>query len=142
MLCLLKSRLPINERVVLMKKRYHLSMLSIFPLTLLFDEVYIPALKTIEMFLLSGAVHFVLFVPVNLMGVYLFYKPIDRIFRQEKITAAARVRVRRLTWYSTWWIFFTGVIYFTGMMIAILQTLKPASVCVLTSTTFSNAHIR
>jgi hypothetical protein len=83
-------------------------MLSIFPLTLLFDAVYIPAHKTIEMFLLSGAGHFVLFVPVNLIGVYLLYKPIDRIFRQEKITAAAKVGVRRPTWYSTWWIFFTG----------------------------------
>ncbi len=105
-----------------MKKRYYLSMFSLFLLTLLFDAVYIPAHKSIELFLLSGAIHFVLLVPVSFIGIYRLYKPIDRMFLEEKVTVSARVRVRRLTWYSSLWIFAMGAVYFAGMIIALWFT--------------------
>ncbi|CAN5389226.1 hypothetical protein BH11BAC3_BH11BAC3_02410 [soil metagenome] len=97
-----------------MKKRYYLSMLSIFLLTLLFDVVYIPAHKTMSMFLVSAASHFIVFVPINMLGIYFLFKPVSQAFRRNKITAKARMRVPRLAWYSSCWIFLVGLVYFGG----------------------------
>ena len=97
-----------------MKKRYYLSMLSIFPLTLLFDVVYIPAHKTLSMFLVSAASHFIVFVPINLLGIYFFFKPIEQAFLENKVLVRARKSVPRLAWYSTCWIFLLGLVYFAG----------------------------
>lgn len=102
-----------------MRKRYYLSMLSIFVLILLFDAVYIPAHKSLELFLLAAGLHFVLFVPVNFLGIYFLYKPIDQLFLYNKGTRNAKLRIRSLSWYSSTWIFFLGVVYFGTMILMI-----------------------
>lgn len=95
-----------------MKKRYYLSMLSIFLLTLLFDVVYIPSHKSLSMFFVSVASHFIVFVPINILGIFFLFKPVAQTFRLNKITAKERIRIPRLAWYSTCWIFLLGLLYF------------------------------
>ncbi|MGB4842868.1 MAG: hypothetical protein WBP16_00235 [Ferruginibacter sp.] len=105
-----------------MKKRYYLSMLSIFLLTLLFDVVYIPAHKTMSMFLVSVVSHFIVFVPINMLGIYFLFKPVAEAFRRNKMTAKVKVRAPRLAWYSTCWIFLLGLVYFGGFWILLSFT--------------------
>lgn len=94
-------------------------MLSLFLLILLFDAVYIPAHKSLELFLLAAALHFVLFVPINFAGIYFLYKPVDKLFLLNPNTTVAKIRVQRLAWYSAIWIFFLGVAYFGSMLLMI-----------------------
>ncbi|MEZ4935756.1 MAG: adenylate/guanylate cyclase domain-containing protein [Saprospiraceae bacterium] len=102
-----------------MKKRYYLSMLSMFPMVLLFDLIYLPAHKSVEMFLMLGAIHFILLAPLNFIGFYFIYKPIDTAFQNRQDEPKARNRIQQLTWHSTLWIFTLGVIYFGGMLLMI-----------------------
>lgn len=102
-----------------MKKRYYWSMLSMFPLVLLFDLIYLPAHKSLEMFLMLAVIHFILLGPLNFIGIYFIYKPIDTAFQNRHDEPKARNRIQQLTWHSTIWIFILGVIYFGGMILMI-----------------------
>jgi signal transduction histidine kinase len=94
-----------------MKKRYYLSMLSVFPLILLFDVVYLILHQSFDIFYMTVLAHFILFGLLNFPGTFFLYKPIDSVFIQNEDTKQARKRIHRLTWYSTWWIFFLGIAY-------------------------------
>ena len=94
-----------------MKKRYYLSMLSVFPLILVFDGVYLVYHQSLELFLMQALPHFVLFGLLNFLGTYFLYKPIEHIFTQGEDTKQAKKRINHLTWYSTGWIFFLGALY-------------------------------
>ncbi len=104
-----------------MKKRYYLSMLSLFLLVLVFDCIYLVVHQSLEMFLVLGLLHFGLFGLLNFLGTYFLYKPIDFAFIQQTDTPQAKKRIQNLTWYSTGWIFFLGVCYF-GIMVFLLLT--------------------
>jgi signal transduction histidine kinase len=95
-----------------MKKRYYLSMLSLFPLIIVFDSIYFLFHKSFQIFLMLGLAHLVLFGLLNLLGAHYLYKPIDRLFNQGEDAEQAKKRINRLTWYSTGWIFILGFIYF------------------------------
>jgi hypothetical protein len=90
-----------------------------FPMVLLFDLIYLPAHKSVEMFLMLGAIHFILLGPLNFIGFYFLYKPIDIAFKTNRDEPKARKRIRQLTWHSTLWVFALGVIYFGGMLLLI-----------------------
>jgi signal transduction histidine kinase len=91
-----------------MKKRYYLSMLSLYPLILVFDSIYFFLHQSFEVFLLSVLWHFVLFGLINFLGVHFLYKPIDHVFIQREDTAQAQKRINHLAWNSAGWIFFLG----------------------------------
>ncbi len=93
-----------------MKKRYYLSMLSLYPLILAFDSIYFVLHKSLEVFLMSALGHFVLFGLINFLGTYFLYKPIDHVFIQREDTEQARKRINHLAWYSAGWIFSLGFI--------------------------------
>jgi len=93
-----------------MKKRYYLSMLSLFPLIVAFDSIYFVLHQSLELFLLAALAHFVLFGLLNYLGTYFLYRPIDQVFIQSKDTKQAKKRIHHLTWYSTGWIFFLGIL--------------------------------
>ena len=86
-------------------------MLSLFLLILAFNTVSLFFHQSLEIFLIFGLVHFVLFVLLNYLGAYFIYKPIDYIFIQGGDTEKAKKRINRITWYSTGWIFFLGCIF-------------------------------
>ena len=109
-----------------MKKRYYLSMLSLFPLMLTFDTVYFVLHQSLEVYLITAWAHFVMFVLLNLPGIYLLYKPVDLLFIRGEETGAARRRINRLTWYSTFWIFTPGFLYVVMTILFLL--LGPAEV--------------
>ncbi|MFC2164525.1 sensor histidine kinase [Acidobacteriota bacterium] len=94
-----------------MKKRYYLSMLSIYLLVLAIDGVYFVSHQTLEMFLMMALPHFVLFGLLNFLGAYFLYKPIDRLFSQGEVTNQAEKRINNLTRYSTTWIFSIGFLF-------------------------------
>ena len=94
-----------------MKKRYYLSMLSLYPLILTFDIVYFFMYRSVEILVITASAHFVLFGLMNFVGTYFIYKPIDRAFIHSAATEQARKRIRLLTRYSTGWIFFLGALY-------------------------------
>lgn len=92
-----------------MKKRYYLSMLSLYLLIVVFDSIYFFFHKSFKVFLMMAIVHFVLYGLINFLGTYLLYKPIDRLFTQGGgDTKQAKERISHLTWYSTSWIFIIG----------------------------------
>jgi len=64
-----------------MKKRYYLSMLSLYPLMLAFDCVYFVVHHSLEILFVTALVHFVLFGLLNLLGAYFIYKPIDHVYK-------------------------------------------------------------
>ena len=92
-----------------MKKRYYLSMLSLFPLIVAFDSMYFVFHKSLEIFLGSSLLNFVLFGLLNFVGTYFLYKPIDHLFTQGGDIKKAKERINRLTWYTTGWIFILGI---------------------------------
>ncbi len=94
-----------------MKKRYYLSMLSLFPLILAFDSIYFLIHISLETLMVTASAHFVLFGLINFVGGYILYKPIDHVFIQKEDTQQAKKRIRNLTRYSTGWIFFLGFFY-------------------------------
>jgi len=94
-----------------MKKRYYLSMLSMYPLVLVFDSVYFVIHVSLETLVVTALAHFVLFGLLNFVGAYFLYKPIDHVFVQGEDTKQAKKRIKHLTRYSTGWIFFLGLLY-------------------------------
>ncbi|MBD1207944.1 MAG: adenylate/guanylate cyclase domain-containing protein [Ignavibacteria bacterium] len=96
-----------------MKKRYYFSMLSLFPIILIFDGIYFLYHRSLTIFLTLGSVHFVLYVLLNLLGSYFIYKPIDKVFARVGDMDVAKKRISQLTWYSSAWIFFLGNLYVT-----------------------------
>lgn len=84
-------------------------MLSLYLLILVFDSIYFIFHKSLEVFLALGLFHFVLFVPMNLLGAAFLYKPIDKLFRHGGDTGQAEKRIHRLTWYSAIWILILGL---------------------------------
>jgi len=91
-----------------MKKRYYLSMLSLYPLILAFDSVYFVLHRSIGVFFTTALGHLVLFGLINFFGAYFLYKPIDHVFIQGEETERARKRIDHLPWYSAVWAFFLG----------------------------------
>ncbi|MFC2168397.1 sensor histidine kinase [Acidobacteriota bacterium] len=94
-----------------MKKRYYLSMLSLYPLILAFDSVYFIIHKDLGILVVTALAHFVLFGLINFVGIYFLYKPIDHVFVQGQDTQQAKKRIKLLTRYSTIWIFSLGFFY-------------------------------
>ncbi len=94
-----------------MKKRYYLSMLSLFPLIVAFDSVYFIVHESLEILFITTLVHFLLFGLINFLGAYFLYKPIDHVFIQRENTQQAKERINRLPWYSSGWIFSLGTLY-------------------------------
>jgi len=86
-------------------------MLSLFPLILVFDSIYFFFHKSLEIFLMVGLVHFILFGLLNFLGARFLYKPIDRLFTHGGDTEKAKERIKRLTWYSTGWISILGIAF-------------------------------
>ena len=93
-----------------MKKRYYLSMLSIYLLSLAIDCVYFISHKSLSMFFSMTIPNLLVYGFVNLIGIYFLYKPIDHLFNENKDTLQAKKRIDHLTWYSTIWIFFVGIL--------------------------------
>jgi len=91
-----------------MKKRYYLSMLSLYPLILAFDSIYFVLHKSLEVYLMSAFGHFVLFGLLNFLGAYFLYKPIDNLVTQGEGTKQTKNRINRLPWHSAGLIFFIG----------------------------------
>ncbi|MCB9353370.1 MAG: HAMP domain-containing protein [Lewinellaceae bacterium] len=102
-----------------MKKRYYRSMLSLCLLVVVFDAVYFPAHKTLEMFLGLAAVHVMLFGVVNFFGARWLYGPVAQAFDRSMDTPQARQRIRNLNWYSAVWIFCLGVGYYGIMLLLV-----------------------
>ncbi len=94
-----------------MKKRYYLSMLSLFLLILAFDSVYFLIHVSLETLVATALAHFVLFGLINFVGACFLYKPIEHVFIHSEDTIKAKKRIKRLTLYSTGWIFFLGFLY-------------------------------
>ncbi len=91
-------------------------MLSMFPLILAFDSVYFVLHKSFETFVGKALAHFVLFGLINFVGTYFLYKPIDNVFSQGEASEQAKKRINHLTWYSTGWMFFLGLLYVAYML--------------------------
>ncbi|MBK8966870.1 MAG: adenylate/guanylate cyclase domain-containing protein [Saprospiraceae bacterium] len=102
-----------------MKKRYYRSMLSLCLLVVVFDVVYIPAHKSLEMFFGLTAVHVLIFGGVNFLGARWLYKPIALAIDQRQDNPRARQRIQNLSWYSAVWIFCLGVIYYGIMLLMV-----------------------
>ena len=100
-----------------MKKRYYLSMLSIFPLVVVFDLIYGVVHQSIQIVLIQMAAHFILFGLISLPGIRFLYRPIDEMFAQERRTDAGERRIHQLTWYSTVWIFLIGLLNATLLVV-------------------------
>ena len=94
-----------------MKKRYYLSMLGLFLIVVAFNSIYLVYHKSLAIFFGLGGVHFILYVLLNYVGCYFIYKPIDGLFIAGKETEETKIRIDRLSWYSSLWIFFIGNIY-------------------------------
>ncbi|MDP8208329.1 MAG: ATP-binding protein [Candidatus Electryonea clarkiae] len=94
-----------------MKKRYYLSMLSMYLLILTFDSVYYFVHKSFGTLAVTAIAHLVLYGFINFVGVYFLYKPIDHLFIQGKATEKAKKRIKNLAWYSSGWIFLLGSFY-------------------------------
>jgi len=102
-----------------MKKKYYLSMLSMFPLILAFDCVYFIIHIQLETLVVTALGHFILFVPINFFGAYFIYKPIDHVFIHGEDTKQAKKRIQHLTRYSAIWIFFLGFLYVALTMLVL-----------------------
>jgi signal transduction histidine kinase len=59
---------------------------------------------------MSAIARFVFFGPINIVGAYFLYKPIDRVFTRSEDTEQAKKRISHLAWHSTGWIFILGVL--------------------------------
>ena len=94
-----------------MKKRYYLSMLSLFPIIMLFDSIYFIYHRSLNIFLGLGFVHFVLFIVLNFLGARFIYRPIERLGQPEENREKAERRIQRLTKISSGWILFIGSVY-------------------------------
>jgi signal transduction histidine kinase len=94
-----------------MKRRYYLSMLGLFPLIFMFSSIYFLFHKSLQVLLMTGSVGFVLFGPLNFLGSYFLYRPIDHLFTHSGDTKQAKKRINRLARYSTVWIFTLGLSY-------------------------------
>ncbi len=94
-----------------MKKRYYLSMFGLFPVIVAFDSIYFIYHQSVTIFLGLGGVHFVLYILFNYVGSYFIYKPIDDLFISGKDTEETKIRIDRLSWYSSFWIFAIGNLY-------------------------------
>jgi len=100
-----------------MKKRYYLSMLSVFPLIMFFDTIYFIFHRSMEIYLLLGLVHFIIFGLLVFLGSYYIYKPINQLLSQGTHLQVAKERIRRLTKYST------GCVLGLGVFFVIVSTL-------------------
>lgn len=94
-----------------MKRRYYHAMLSIFLLILIFDSIYFAFHRSFEIFIMLGLLHLLLYGPLNFLGAYFLYKPVDRLFAAGADAEAARERIERLTGYSAAWIFSLGAAF-------------------------------
>jgi signal transduction histidine kinase len=94
-----------------MKKRYYLSMLSIYPLILTFDSVYYIVHKSLGILAITALAHLFLFGLVNFIGAYFIFKPVDKLFTQDIDVEKAKKRINRLARYSSGWIFCIGAFY-------------------------------
>ncbi len=86
-------------------------MLSLYPLVLAFNAVYLVMHQSFKIFLLIALVQLVLFGLLNFIAAWLLYRPIDRFFRRGEETEQTKERINWLTWYSTAWVFLLGGVY-------------------------------
>jgi signal transduction histidine kinase len=82
-----------------------------YPLIVVFDSIYFIFHKSLQIYLALGLAHFILFGLLNMFGTYFLYKPIDHLFLQDADAKKGKVRISRLTLYSTAWIFILGFIF-------------------------------
>jgi signal transduction histidine kinase len=93
-----------------MKKRYYLSMLSIYLLSLAMDCIYLTSHKSLSMFISMTLSNFLVFGLVNLIGIHFLYKPIDKMFMGKIEPVKVKQRINLLAWHSSIWIFFVGIL--------------------------------
>jgi len=93
-----------------MKKRYYLSMLSIYLLSFTIDCIYLTSHKSLSMFFSMIIPNFVSFGLINLLGAFFIYKPIDKLFAGKINPSKVKKRIDNLAWHSSVWIFFVGVL--------------------------------
>ncbi|MBP7283786.1 MAG: adenylate/guanylate cyclase domain-containing protein [Leptospiraceae bacterium] len=86
-------------------------MFGLFPIIIAFDAIYFVYHQSPSIFFGLGAVHFLLFVVLNYVGAYFIYKPIDQLFLSGNDSKDSKIRIDRLSWYSSLWIFFIGNLY-------------------------------
>lgn len=103
-----------------MRKRYNLSMLSIYPLILAFNGVYYAMHKSVEIFLMSSFVHFIFFGIFNWISVHFLYKPIHLLMMQEEDSNKGIIRIKNITWYSTVWVFLLGLLYVILIIVSLI----------------------
>ncbi len=94
-----------------MKKEYYLRMISIFPLCIAIDLIYLIFHKTLTIFFGMVAVHFFMFVIINLIGTHFIFKPIDIMIKTGVETIKAKKRINDLNIKSATWIFFIGFLF-------------------------------
>jgi signal transduction histidine kinase len=63
-----------------------------------------------DMFLKMAIPHILVFGFINYFGIYYLYKPIEQFFIYGKENENIKQRINNLTWYSTVWIFWVGVL--------------------------------
>lgn len=94
-----------------MKRQYYRSMLSIALLIMIFDCIYLAFHRSLEIFVMLGLLHLVLFGLLNFLGAYFLYKPVDRLFSADGDAKAAQARIGRLAGHSAAWIFILGAAF-------------------------------
>jgi signal transduction histidine kinase len=71
------------------------------------------------MFFMMTSPNFILYGLLNSLGTYFLYKPIDHLLNESKNIVQAEKRINHLTWYSTIWIFFIGVLSASVLLIGV-----------------------
>ncbi|HDH96356.1 MAG TPA: HAMP domain-containing protein, partial [Proteobacteria bacterium] len=94
-----------------MKVRYYLSMLSVFLVVALYDVVYILVGEGRGYTISSAVVDAVIFLGLNLIGIYYLYKPIDRFLQGKAEFDSVRDRIVALPRRSALWAGVLGFAY-------------------------------
>ncbi len=94
-----------------MRKRYLLTMLSTFPMLLVFNFVYFSSYRSWEILAFLAGLQLVLFGLVNALGAYALYRPVHAALSATGDPQRGRTRILRLTLYSTVWVLCIGVAY-------------------------------
>lgn len=99
-----------------MKKRYYLSMVSLFPLFLIYHIGSLFIHKSFELFAQMSSIQLFLFGVLSLIAAVFIYRPVDRYFKGDH-SPKARIGVEKLTKRSTMTVFLFGSVFVLGMLI-------------------------
>jgi len=105
-----------------MKTRYYLFMLSVFLVVILYDVVYIIVCAGRGYTFSGVVVDAVVFLGLNLIGIYYLYKPIDKFMRGEVEFDEVRRKIAALPFRSTLWVCVLGCIYYSWFFGVLLKS--------------------